>query len=421
MKKRIASLFLTLLVCMSLTVPAMAGGSLLTDPYFSYSNGKTYTEFLDSSKSGKGWSFDLSSYTLTLDGFTAQDLRIYNTKQPLTLKLADGSVNTITVDCLDAQTEGGLIITGGGTLNIESIPDVVVSMNLLGKTTVKSGTITAAHGIFLNNGSLVIEGGTVTAGGLSRVTNEARLSCTVTGGTLILDSDGKAVNMIGGNVATGLESATAVGKNGEALSIRAVGDFAVLCDASGTPASYAKITAKGTAPVQPVKPAAPSFTDVAATAYYSAPVQWAVGKGITTGTTATTFSPNNTCTRAQIITFLYRAAGSPEPKGSGAFTDVDASAYYAKAAQWAAEQGMASGSTFSPNAPCTRMMAVEFMWKQAGSPDADAAAFTDASSPAVDWAVSAGVTTGVTASTFAPDNTCTRAQIVTFLYRAFAD
>lgn len=169
------------------------------------------------------------------------------------------------------------------------------------------------------------------------------------------------------------------------------------------------------------KPAAPAFTDVAASAYYSTPVQWAVGKGITTGTTASTFSPNNTCTRAQIITFLYRAAGSPEPKGSGAFSDVAATAYYAKAAQWAAEQGMASGSTFAPNAPCTRMMAVEFMWKQAGSPDADAAAFTDASSPAVDWAVSAGVTTGVTASTFAPDNTCTRAQIVTFLYRAFAD
>ena len=421
MRKRIPSLLLVLLMCMSLTVPALAGGSLLTDPYFSYNKGKTYTEFLDSSKSGEGWSFDLSSYTLTLDGFTAQDLRIYNTKQPLTLKLADGSVNTITVDCLDAQTEGGLIITGGGTLNIESIPDVGVSMNLLGKTTVKSGTITATHGIFLNNSSLVIEGGTVTAGGLTRVTNEARLSCTVTGGTLILDAADKAVNMIGGNVATGLESSSAVGKNGEALSIRAVGDSAVLCDASGTPAAYAKITAKGTAPIQPEKPAAPAFTDVAADAYYAAPVAWAVAGGITTGTTATTFSPNSTCTRAQIITFLYRTAGSPEPKGSGAFSDVDSSAYYAKAAQWAAEQGMADGTSFAPNAPCTRMMAVEFMWKQAGSPAADAAAFTDVSSPAVDWAVSAGVTTGTTATTFSLDATCTRAQIVTFLYRAFAD
>lgn len=163
------------------------------------------------------------------------------------------------------------------------------------------------------------------------------------------------------------------------------------------------------------------FSDVADGAYFYDPVEWAVDEGITSGTTATTFSPYQTCTRAQIITFLWRAAGSPEPKEASPFTDVTSGVYYEKAAAWAAEQGMADGTTFAPNDPCTRAMAVEFMWKQAGSPKAKTAAFTDVSSPAVNWAVSAGVTTGTTATTFSPDNTCTRGQIVTFLYRAFAD
>lgn len=170
-------------------------------------------------------------------------------------------------------------------------------------------------------------------------------------------------------------------------------------------------------------PAAPetAFADVPAGAYYAAPVDWAVAEGITNGTSATTFAPTKTCTRGQIITFLWRAAGSPEPAALDAFTDVNAAMYYAKAAAWAAENGMASGSTFSPDAPCTREMAVEFMWKHAGSPDAAPASFADIASPAVDWAVAGGVTNGTSATTFSPDKTCTRAEIVTFLYRAFAE
>lgn len=156
-------------------------------------------------------------------------------------------------------------------------------------------------------------------------------------------------------------------------------------------------------------------------AYYADAVKWAVGKEITTGITAATFSPNNTCTAAQILTFLWRAAGSPEPKNLSAFSDVKTDAYYAKAAAWAKENGMVSGDALSPNAPCTRLMAVEFMWKQASSPSADKAGFTDVSSDAVNWAVKNGVTSGTTADTFSPNTVCTRAQIVTFLYRAFAE
>ena len=163
------------------------------------------------------------------------------------------------------------------------------------------------------------------------------------------------------------------------------------------------------------------FADVAETAYYKDPVAWAVDKGITNGTSDTAFSPNNTCTRAQIITFLWRAAGSPEPKSACSFTDINAGAYYEKAVTWAAEQGMASGDKFGPNDPCTREMAVEFMWKQAGSPKAPAANFTDVNSDAVNWALEKGVTKGTSDTTFSPNNTCTRGQIVTFLWRAFGE
>lgn len=163
------------------------------------------------------------------------------------------------------------------------------------------------------------------------------------------------------------------------------------------------------------------FTDVSADAYYAEPVAWAVEEGITTGTSATKFSPDTTCTRAQIITFLWRAAGSPEPQNLSDFSDVDAEQYYAKAAAWAKEQGITDGDTFAPNNPCTRLMAVEFMWKYAGSPDATAADFNDVSSGAVNWAVGQGITNGTSATTFTPGTTCTRGQIVTFLYRGFAE
>lgn len=164
----------------------------------------------------------------------------------------------------------------------------------------------------------------------------------------------------------------------------------------------------------------PVFTDVAENAYYNKPVAWAVDRSITNGTSDTTFSPDNTCTRAQIITFLWRAAGSPEPDGSCPFTDVKAGSYYEKAVTWAAEQGMAGGDKFSPDAPCTRLMAVEFMWAQAGKANASApAVFTDVKSDAVNWAVEKGVTNGTGATTFSPSSTCTRGQIVTFLWRAF--
>lgn len=175
------------------------------------------------------------------------------------------------------------------------------------------------------------------------------------------------------------------------------------------------------------QPSQKGFNDVKPGDYFYDAVNWAVEKGITTGTSATTFSPNASCTRAQIVTFLWRASGSPEPKtASNPFTDVAANAYYCKAVLWAVENGITTGTsatTFSPGAPCTRAQGVTFLWRANGRKAASAAAsFTDVASdayyaPAVAWAAEQNVTGGVGNGLFSPDTTCTRAQNVSMLYR----
>lgn len=180
-------------------------------------------------------------------------------------------------------------------------------------------------------------------------------------------------------------------------------------------------------PSQPEQPSQKGFNDVKPGDYFYDAVNWAVEKGITTGTSATTFSPNASCTRAQIVTFLWRASGSPEPKtASNPFTDVAANAYYCKAVLWAVENGITTGTsatTFSPDAPCTRAQGVTFLWRANGSKAASTAtSFTDVASdayyaPAVAWAAEQNVTGGVGNGLFSPDTTCTRAQIVSMLYR----
>lgn len=175
------------------------------------------------------------------------------------------------------------------------------------------------------------------------------------------------------------------------------------------------------------QPSQKGFNDVKPGDYFYDAVNWAVEKGITTGTSATTFSPNASCTRAQIVTFLWRASGSPEPKtASNPFTDVAANAYYCKAVLWAVENGITTGTsatTFSPGAPCTRAQGVTFLWRANGRKAASAAAsFTDVASdayyaPAVAWAAEQNVTGGGGNGLFSPDTTCTRAQIVSMLYR----
>lgn len=169
-----------------------------------------------------------------------------------------------------------------------------------------------------------------------------------------------------------------------------------------------------------------SFTDVSVKEYYFDAIAWAVKNAITEGVNDTIFAPGASCTRAQMVTFLWRANGSPEPTVTELpFTDVAVDAYYAKAVLWAVENGITTGTsdtTFDPDGVVTRAEAVTFLWRAAGNPAADGKLFADVESTkyyaeAVRWAVANGVTKGVSNTSFAPGSACTRAQIVTFLYR----
>ena len=173
------------------------------------------------------------------------------------------------------------------------------------------------------------------------------------------------------------------------------------------------------------------FVDVDEAAYFGYPVLWALKMGITTGTTATTFAPENPCTRGQVVTFLWRSCGSPEPETmDNPFSDIREKDYYYKAVLWAVEQGITNGTgkgKFSPDSPCTRGQVATFLWRAQEQP-----APTDSTTPfsdiaegdyyysAVLWAVEQSITQGTGKGKFSPDNTCTRGQIVTFLYRAIA-
>ena len=173
------------------------------------------------------------------------------------------------------------------------------------------------------------------------------------------------------------------------------------------------------------------FQDVPRGEYYTEPVGWALRKGITNGTSSVDFSPMADCTRGQVVTFLWRAAGEPKPTSTrNPFSDVKPSDYYYNAVLWAVEKGITNGTsptTFSPNSPCTRGQVVTFLWRYAGMPKTSGSnPFSDVKTgeyyyDAVLWASGKNVTNGTSPTTFSPNNTCTRGQIVTFLYRAIAE
>ena len=170
-----------------------------------------------------------------------------------------------------------------------------------------------------------------------------------------------------------------------------------------------------------------NFVDVPIGSYCYDAIHWAAENGVTKGVDVRHFAPNEPCTRAQIVTFLWRAAGSPEPRNLNSFTDVAANSYYAKAVAWAVEKGITKGTgdgKFSPNSTCTRAQAVTFCYRASGSPAVSGSTgFDDVPdnayyADAVKWAEAEGITKGTSFNTFSPNSTCTRAQIVTFLWRA---
>ena len=217
-----------------------------------------------------------------------------------------------------------------------------------------------------------------------------------------------------------LDDLTVTDKNGKELKLTDKGNGKYTFT---MPASKVEVNATFVKEVE-ISP----FSDVSTSAYYYEAVKWAQEKGITGGIGNGLFGPNQPCTRAQIVTFLWRAAGSPEPKSMSSFSDVSADSYYAKAVAWAVESGITTGTgdgKFSPDATCTREQAVAFLYRASGSPAiSGGSAFSDVAAnayyaDAVAWAEKNGVTGGIGGGLFGSGNTCTRAQIVTFLYRAY--
>ena len=219
-----------------------------------------------------------------------------------------------------------------------------------------------------------------------------------------------------------LDSLKVLDKNGKELALTDKGDgkFTFIM-----PAGRVEVKAAFTEEVK-ISP----FRDVPTDAYYYEAVKWAQKKGITGGIGDGLFGPNQPCTRAQIVTFLWRAAGSPEPEGTAAgMTDVAAGSYYEKAVAWAIENGITTGTAdglFAPDATCTRAQGMTFLFRASKASADDAPAFSDVAADAyyaeaVKWATDNGITNGTTSSTFSPGSGCTRAQIVTFLWRLYAE
>ena len=273
---------------------------------------------------------------------------------------------------------------------------------------------------------LTIEDGVVT-------TCAAGVSAAVAGDTKVLGLTGGPYNITiwGTDRGTMDVSYTAYSSTGRVLKQQHYDNLPLtdgcLYESSIEPSSSTSVdfTLDGDAPENNFR-----FTDVPESAYFYEPVLWAVENGITSGTSATKFSPYEGCTRGQVVTFLWRAAGCPEPESSyNPFSDVPSNAYYHDAVLWAAEEGITTGTSrtrFEPNATVTRAQTVTFLWRWAGSPEpGSAGSFRDVSyrayyADAVAWAVEYGITNGTAPGLFSPAQTCTRAQIVTFLYRDLA-
>ena len=390
------------------------------------------------------------------DGFTVE----YNNntkvgKATATVKVGDEVIGTATFNIVKATPEMAIsatpdTLTGGGS----------VELTVSGAPTEGSVEVTCDNGITVNN-----DGGTFTAtlpnqtktytftakytgatNGNYNNDNSAKCTVTVThhssgssssnptysvttpsksenGGVAVSSKNARKGDTVTVTVTPDagyqLDKLTVTDKNGNVLKLTDKGD-----------GKYSFTMPDGKVEIQAVfakEVKTSPFGDVSTDAYYNQAVQWAQEKGITDGISSNLFGPKQPCTRSQIVTFLWRAAGSPEPKGTAAgMTDVVPGSYYAKAVAWAVENGITTGTaegTFSPDATCTRAQAVTFLARAQNAKATGKTAFSDVPADsyfadAVAWAQANGVTTGTTATTFSPDDDCTRAQIVTFLYRA---
>lgn len=353
--------------------------------------------------------------------------------QTIPIKVMDGvsSVNCSLMNTSIITTDGSLWVCGSnsagqlangaaGTFRCSPIPakvlDNVASVSCGGSSITAVTTDGSLWGWGgnssgrLGNNSIstnILQDGTPVQLKPAMVMKDVAFTVCSAGGTLIVKTDGSVLGCGISQHIGGVSNA----KNQYGTSIQTV------------PVQISSLTAKLSSPATIIAKVG-GFNDVLETDYYADPVLWAVKNEITSGTTDTTFSPDETCTTAQILTFLWRSQGKPEPTIQNPFSDISPGDYFYNAALWANEKGLVSGSTFGGNTPCTRAATMTYLWKLAGSPSAPDAPFTDVSSnvdyiQAVAWAVQQGITSGTSETTFSPEATCTRGQIVTFLYRAY--
>ena len=363
----------------------------------------------------------------TGDAVTAVALDVSVDTHKLTLKAGDTQTLSAAVKHEETTIDGLTVTWASDNTDVATVENGKITALAVGKA-----RITAA----------VVENG-VTYSDFCDVIVEARPSSShhSSSSTTYYDVNA-AVSGEGGSVAAGTKRASrgttvtvtataasgyqvaqvsAVDKDGKTVSLTDKGDGVYTFV---MPASKVDVTARF-AQVQKPEEKDP-YGDVSKDSYYYDAVKWAAETGVTTGVGDGLFAPEWVCTRGQIVTFLWRASGSPAPKATELpFTDVAADAYYAQAVLWAVENGITNGTsetTFGPDQTCTRAHAVAFLYRMSGSPAAAGSTFSDVAADAyyraaVAWAVEKGITNGTSGTTFSPDDTCTRGQIVTFLYR----